>query len=425
MGRETKIGLLVGMSFIVCFAIILSHRGLVRVDDEGGLREADTVVARSFSTTGLPPAWPAPAAGARTGAAQQKTNAGLARHADAVKTPGQVTDRGQVFDGPIDLSSGRVQPSGSRPSEPPVNDPTRSVEPTRPEQASPVPSTPVRVGRQASRDADTTPVGPSDGALPPAILGEYLVQPGDSLSRIARRHYGSATPSIVRAIVAANRDKLPSADQVRAGLTIVLPKVASAGSSVTASGEVSPRTERSQASGGSGFADYVIQPGDTVSRIAKLHYGTATPSIIEAIAQANRDLLPNVDRIAAGQSIRLPDLDDARLRRPSRVTQATPTRPAARIADGRQADRGGSRVVDGANPVRGGKGWRWYTVKKGDVLSRVAAAQLGSAKRWPELADLNKDIFPDAGRIRDGVRIRIPSPSAAAHTTAANGGNAG
>ena len=29
MGRETKIGLLVGMCFIVCFAIILSHRGEV------------------------------------------------------------------------------------------------------------------------------------------------------------------------------------------------------------------------------------------------------------------------------------------------------------------------------------------------------------------------------------------------------------
>jgi nucleoid-associated protein YgaU len=33
---------------------------------------------------------------------------------------------------------------------------------------------------------------------------------------------------------------------------------------------------------------------------------------------------------------------------------------------------------------------------------------LGSAARWMEIAELNKDIFPDPAMIRYGVRIRLP-----------------
>ena len=49
----------------------------------------------------------------------------------------------------------------------------------------------------------------------------YRVRKGDTLSSIARKFYGTATAS--QAIFDANRDVLPSLDQVRAGIMLKLP----------------------------------------------------------------------------------------------------------------------------------------------------------------------------------------------------------
>jgi hypothetical protein len=39
----------------------------------------------------------------------------------------------------------------------------------------------------------------------------------------------------------------------------------------------------------------------------------------------------------------------------------------------------------------------------------IAREQLGDAARWKELHLLNRDKFPDPGRIREGVRIKLPA----------------
>lgn len=49
----------------------------------------------------------------------------------------------------------------------------------------------------------------------------YKVQPGDTLSKIAKEFYGNANE--YNRIFAANRDKLESADKVQAGQELVIP----------------------------------------------------------------------------------------------------------------------------------------------------------------------------------------------------------
>jgi LysM repeat protein len=49
----------------------------------------------------------------------------------------------------------------------------------------------------------------------------YKVQPGDTLSKIAKEFYGN--PNDYNRIFAANRDKLESADEIRAGQELVIP----------------------------------------------------------------------------------------------------------------------------------------------------------------------------------------------------------
>lgn len=49
---------------------------------------------------------------------------------------------------------------------------------------------------------------------------------------------------------------------------------------------------------------YVVKPGDSLSKIAKAHYGDANQW--RRIFEANRDLIKDPDLIHPGQSLRIP-----------------------------------------------------------------------------------------------------------------------
>jgi nucleoid-associated protein YgaU len=49
---------------------------------------------------------------------------------------------------------------------------------------------------------------------------------------------------------------------------------------------------------------YVVQKGDTLSKIAKQFYGD--PSLYPQIFEANRDVLKDPDKIRPGQKLRIP-----------------------------------------------------------------------------------------------------------------------
>ena len=59
------------------------------------------------------------------------------------------------------------------------------------------------------------------GAAPVTPQRTYMVQPGDSLSKISQHFYGNANQYMK--IFEANRDKLPDPDKVRAGLELKIP----------------------------------------------------------------------------------------------------------------------------------------------------------------------------------------------------------
>lgn len=59
--------------------------------------------------------------------------------------------------------------------------------------------------------------------------------------------------------------------------------------------------------GGTGERLYAVQEGDTLSHIAKAHYGKA--SKWNTIFAANRDLIDDPDRIFPGQVLKIPEID--------------------------------------------------------------------------------------------------------------------
>ena len=74
------------------------------------------------------------------------------------------------------------------------------------------------------------------------------------------------------------------------------------------SGVTSTETAIDGGGGGGGERSYTVAKGDTLSKIAKEHYGKASkwPKIFEA----NRDQLDDPDRIQPGQVLKIPALDD-------------------------------------------------------------------------------------------------------------------
>lgn len=136
------------------------------------------------------------------------------------------------------------------------------------------------------------------------------------------------------------------------------------------------------------LARYTVAPGDTLTRIAAKHYGVGSRQLVNAIVDANRTVIANPDVLRAGMKLVIPKVPG--------LAGSTEPRTTERAA----APRASNRPLEAA--------FRWYQIKPNDRYITIAREQLGDAGRWHEIYELNKDKFPDPGRIRPGVRIKLP-----------------
>jgi nucleoid-associated protein YgaU len=143
---------------------------------------------------------------------------------------------------------------------------------------------------------------------------------------------------------------------------------------------------------------YEVQAGDSLSRVAARHYGSRSKSVIDAVFDANRATMSSPDALKVGQVILLPEIEG--------VSRQSSSPPA-------QADAG--RSAPPASPAPPTE-YRPYQVRKGDRYITIAKEQLGDGSRWREIAELNRDVFPDPAKIRYGVRIRLPVDSKSRQT---------
>ncbi len=111
----------------------------------------------------------------------------------------------------------------------------------------------------------------------------------------------------------------------------------------------------------SGRQTYVVKAGDSLSKIAQGIYGDLNRW--RDIYEANKDKIANPDAIEVGQELIIPE------------GTATP---------------------------------RFYEVKSGDSLSKIAQEVYGQASRWQEIFEANKDQIKDPGMIHPGQKLRIP-----------------
>ncbi|MEZ6019308.1 MAG: LysM peptidoglycan-binding domain-containing protein [Planctomycetota bacterium] len=130
---------------------------------------------------------------------------------------------------------------------------------------------------------------------------------------------------------------------------------------------------------------YTVVSGDSLERIARRQLGDA--GRWGEIQRLNG--IENPKAIRVGQVLRLPE-----------------GAPAAKVNQAAETPAPSTRPTSGAAGT--------YTVQSGDVLSRIAQKQLGSAKRYTEILALNPGLKPE--KLYVGQVLQMPGGSAPATT---------
>ncbi len=351
VGNETKVGLLVGVVFIVLFGVILGSRVGSAADDHAPLPVGDSrryeVLADAMDETVDPFADGGrslmienPAAG-ETEPAEERMRAPddlPGTGPDGPADPAE-TDEDEASTGRLALGPARVEtPMPAPPSDgaPPVR--VRPEAPAPPEETEPA--------------AEGAPA-PRPGTPAPPSRPVHVVRKGETLTTIATKYYGDDGPRLWRRVWEANKDTVPDPDRLRPGQKLVIPgvpaqapppptRIADAGEPAETGDDVpevgldglarrfhvlldekAPGTAPHGA--GAGPADdtptYTVRKGDTFYSIAREVYGDL--SAAKRLMQKNRDRVPDARRLRIGQTILLLDRKE---------TAAESEDPANRVA---------------------------------------------------------------------------------------------
>jgi LysM repeat protein len=353
MTRETKIGLLVGLAFIIVIGILLSDQLMRSTEPPAAPLGSVADTLRKGTVTPASQQRPAPPVTSAADASPEtmvptrdeitrrpppvtfvEIRPGDASHT-AINNAGQPvvigTNGGGTNYGPAnngggggaraDLTRGAVTVNGGRgPSIAdvaaaegevligPDGQPLRATAPRNDGGA---------IGGLATRVQakwDGVPAAPANHANP-AAAKQYTVQPGDTLSKIAQKTMGSAAKANCDAIVKANPSLAANPDKVIIGVTYNIPRAAGPAVSPTPTAVVNttvpqppaPAAARPPAPALRPAATesvYVVQPGDNLTRIAKEQMGDA--GTVAAIKELNRDLIKDWNVLPVGTKLRMP-----------------------------------------------------------------------------------------------------------------------
>ncbi|HEY3226067.1 MAG TPA: LysM peptidoglycan-binding domain-containing protein [Planctomycetota bacterium] len=196
----------------------------------------------------------------------------------------------------------------------------------------------------ADRTATPAPAPPPLPVDPHPATEEYVVQAGETLAAIAEKKYGD--PNQWTIIAKANPTVNPN--KMKVGAKLVLPSPAATPPPATEIAAAKTELDPIPADGSP--RTYTIQVGDSLSKIAKKFYGTTTA--VAKIREANAEALQDVDFLAVGLKLVLPEM---------------PARAPATVSTGEPGTKHTTEQVDPKTPTG-----RTHTVARGESLWKIA-----------------------------------------------------
>ncbi len=365
MTRETKIGLLVGLAFIIVIGILLSdHLSSANDPPQAALGGAGDNVREGVTTPGGAgsayghDALPRVAAARPADAPSRTVNTRSDLAAQARRPSVGIVQVGPGSNDWPPVSAGQRGPAAPGvpvvPASPPAAGPYAHGPDVIPQ--APAEAPPVYIEAPAHPQSQPPPVEPARIAAP-------LANPPRGLRELTERHPDD--------FVQVDQYGQPDPTQIARPRAPVQPIPVAA-----------PR-------------QYTAQPGDSVSRMASRLLGANTKANRDLIIRANPSLQGEGNIVVAGKSYVIPNV--------AGVVPA-PGAPAVGRPPARQA-------ASEATPP--GASFTWYTVKENDNLTKIAAEHLGNGNAWATLLEYNKEILKDGNKLRANMRIRIPAPPVA------------
>ncbi|MBN1127063.1 MAG: LysM peptidoglycan-binding domain-containing protein [Sedimentisphaerales bacterium] len=153
---------------------------------------------------------------------------------------------------------------------------------------------------------------------------------------------------------------------------------------------------------------YVVQPGDSLGKIAKSIFGDILGNkieVVDKIYQANPQL-PNKHDIKVGQELTIPDLfTEQKVEK----TQSLPNpEPGFFARVERVFSLGADKPAEKESSPPPQTIYATYNVRPDDTLWDIAQEKLGNGNRYKEILDLNKNKIKDPHTIPTGLILKLP-----------------
>jgi len=131
---------------------------------------------------------------------------------------------------------------------------------------------------------------------------------------------------------------------------------------------------------------YIVKGGDTLTSIASAQL--PGKGGLKAILDANKDVLPNPNKLRVGMTLKIPAA-------------------LAAVPDAPKTDVSKKGTVENKTIAAPTGGASEYVVQSGDTLERIARKLFNDGRKWKEIYEWNRDQLPDASRLRVGQVLKI------------------